>query len=174
MVGFDALAITSLACLARLVIDFIASSLPRFSSNSEMSAPDTNALSPAPASTMTRTAGSASKSAMIFGIACHMSNDTALRFSGWLKIIQPMPPSLRAIILGVPMSMFMRHLQISGLRRDRACSLSRQTDDAGKHRAFRAGQLVDNGKVVCRGHNHAFRLHPGPAPGAHDAQGSGG
>ena len=49
------------------------SSALRLLSNSEMSAPETNARSPAPASTITRTVGSASKSAMIFGTACHIS-----------------------------------------------------------------------------------------------------
>src|SRR5262245_1964839 len=82
----------------------MASSLSRRFSNSEMSAPDTNARSPAPASTMARTCGSASKAATIFGTAAHMSSDTALSFSGWLKIIQPIPPSVRAIILLVPSS----------------------------------------------------------------------
>jgi hypothetical protein len=60
----------------------MASALSRFCSNSEMSAPDTNALSPAPASTITRTSGSASKAAMIFGTASHIAYDTALCFSG--------------------------------------------------------------------------------------------
>ena len=84
----------------------MASSLSRLLSNSEMSAPDTNARSPAPASTITRTSGSASNAATIFGTAAHISSDTALCFSGWLKIIQPIPPSLRAIILVVPRSTF--------------------------------------------------------------------
>ena len=52
----------------------------------EMSAPETKALSPAPFSTMTRTAGSRSKASRISGIACHMSSDTALRRAGLLKI----------------------------------------------------------------------------------------
>ncbi len=48
---------------------------------------------------------------MILGTAAHMSSVTALCFSGWLKIIQPMPPSLRAIILVVPKSTQFRSLE---------------------------------------------------------------
>ena len=51
----------------------MASALSRFFSNSEMSAPETNAFSPAPASTITRTSGSASNAVMIFGTASHIS-----------------------------------------------------------------------------------------------------
>jgi len=65
----------------------------RRSLNWEMSAPATKAASPAPRRITTRMAGSAARSATYSGMACHISWLTALRFSGWLKVIQPMGPS---------------------------------------------------------------------------------
>ena len=47
-------------------------------SNSEMSAPETKALSPAPVTTTTRIAGSFSNSSRMTGIASHMSVEVAL------------------------------------------------------------------------------------------------
>src|SRR5216684_976785 len=68
-----------------------------------MSAPETKALPPAPDSTTTRIAGSLAKSARISFAACHISSEVALSRSGLLKIIVPIGPSLRAIILSVGM-----------------------------------------------------------------------
>src|SRR3546814_5142986 len=58
--------------------------------------------------TTTRTSSSSANAFRIFGIACHIAKDTALRRSGALKIIQPMPPSLRAIMRSVPRSIIAR------------------------------------------------------------------
>src|SRR4051794_4976001 len=66
-----------------------------------MSAPEANALPPAPVTTMTRTAGSAAKLAMISSAASHMSSEIALCRSGLLKIIQPTPSSTREIIFSL-------------------------------------------------------------------------
>src|SRR5215467_15856343 len=79
----------------------IASREPRFCSNSEMSAPEMNALPPAPASTTTRIASSFSNASRISGTAFHISNETALWRAGLLNSIQPTAPSLRAIIRSV-------------------------------------------------------------------------
>ena len=57
--------------------------------------------SPAPCSTITRTAGSLSNRSRMVGIASHISSDTALRRAGLLKVIQPIGPSMRASILSV-------------------------------------------------------------------------
>ena len=79
----------------------------RSSLNLEMSAPDANALPPAPEITITRTAGSAAKSAMISSAASHISSEIALWRCGLFRIIQPTPSSFLAIILslgiGVPL-----------------------------------------------------------------------
>src|SRR6266480_1131082 len=69
-----------------------------------MSAPDTNALPPAPESTTTRIASSRANASRMFGTACHMPTETALCRAGLLKVIQPTAPSLRAIIRSVPVS----------------------------------------------------------------------
>src|SRR5262249_24781962 len=69
------------------------------------SAPDTNALPPAPESTTTRMASSRPNASRILGTACHMSTETALCRAGLLKVIQPTAPSLRAIMRSVPVSM---------------------------------------------------------------------
>src|SRR5712691_9216396 len=67
--------------------------LRRRSLNCEMSAPETNDSSPATRSTTTRMASSAVSSRTYSGMASHISRLTALRFSGWLKTIQPIGPS---------------------------------------------------------------------------------
>ena len=56
-----------------------------------MSAPDTNALSPAPVITATRTAGSPSQPSRMVARPSHMATDMALRRSGWLKVSSPTP-----------------------------------------------------------------------------------
>jgi len=58
-----------------------------------MSAPEMNAFSPSPATTITRTAGSASSSARVFGTAAHMSNVIAFIFSGLEKRTVATAPS---------------------------------------------------------------------------------
>jgi hypothetical protein len=50
-----------------------------------MSAPDTNALLPAPVSTTTRNESSRAKSSMMRPVAAHMSSDIALWRSGLLN-----------------------------------------------------------------------------------------
>src|SRR4051794_6522214 len=67
-----------------------------------MSAPDTKALPPAPATTTQRISSSPSSSARMRGTASHMSSETALCRAGLLKSIQPVDPSLRRIILSIP------------------------------------------------------------------------
>src|SRR5262245_2810941 len=66
-----------------------------------MSAPDTNALPPAPVTTTTRTSSSLAKSSRMRVPACHISSDTALWRAGLLKVMVPTRPSLRANILSV-------------------------------------------------------------------------
>ena len=55
--------------------------------------------------TMTRTMGSASKSSRIASIPSRIPWEMALRRSGWLKVIQPMPSAFSAIIFSVLSSM---------------------------------------------------------------------
>src|SRR5438874_7946698 len=66
-----------------------------------MSAPDTNALPPAPVTTSTRTSSSLANSSRMRLPACHISSDTALCRAGLLKIMVPTRPSLRESILSV-------------------------------------------------------------------------
>src|SRR5262245_19954021 len=105
IVGFLHSTIAWWARSAILLYSSTASREPRFSPNSEMSAPDTNALPPAPESTTTRTASSRPNASRILGTACHMSTETALWRAGLLNVIQPTAPSLRAIMRSVPVSM---------------------------------------------------------------------
>src|SRR6267142_6862694 len=56
-----------------------------------MSAPETNALSPAPTRITTRTSGSSRNSTRARPSPCHMSSDMALRFAGLLKVMTPTP-----------------------------------------------------------------------------------
>jgi hypothetical protein len=65
-----------------------------------MSAPAAKAISPAPRSTTQRTSGSASKPAIAFGIARHISPVIALRRAGLSKSIHPIGPSRSARSLG--------------------------------------------------------------------------
>ncbi len=69
---------------------FSAVSPVRVVSNSEMSAPETSARSPAPRRTMTRICGSRSSSAIAPGIASHMATVMALRR---LEVIEDQPPA---------------------------------------------------------------------------------
>src|SRR5580704_547183 len=101
MVGFLQSTIARLARSPTALYSRIASREPRFCSNSEMSAPEMNALPPAPASTTARMASSALNASRISGTAFHMSNETALCRAGLLNSIQPTAPSLRAIIRSV-------------------------------------------------------------------------
>ena len=59
-----------------------------------MSAPETKAFSPAPFSTITRIAGSASSRSSASGSARHMATESALCFAGLLKVIQPTAPAV--------------------------------------------------------------------------------
>src|SRR6185295_11256872 len=62
-----------------------------------MSAPEANALPPAPVTTITRTDASALKSAIASSAASHISSEIAFSFSGLLKLIQPMPSAFFTI-----------------------------------------------------------------------------
>ena len=73
-----------------------ASSLPRCCSNWLISAPETNALCPAPVSTTTRTASPSAQASSTSRSPSHISTDMALRFSGWLKVMRPTPSSTSA------------------------------------------------------------------------------
>src|SRR5437660_4135434 len=66
-----------------------------------MSAPEMNALPPAPVTTTTRTSSSRAKSSRMRVAASHMSSDTALWRSGLLKITVPTLPSRRASTLSL-------------------------------------------------------------------------
>src|SRR5947207_12215380 len=66
-----------------------------------MSAPETNALPPAPETAMTRIAGSRAKSSMMASAPSHISSETALWRAGLLNTIRPMAPSLVISILSV-------------------------------------------------------------------------
>src|ERR1700719_5037849 len=101
MVGFLHSTIAACARSPIALYSRIASREPRFCSNSEMSAPEMNALPPAPASTTTRIASSRANSSRISGTAFHMSTETALCRAGLLNSIQPTAPSLRSIIRSV-------------------------------------------------------------------------
>src|SRR4051794_36481407 len=68
-----------------------------------MSPPETNALSPAPDNTTTRIASSAAKSSSTSAAASDISSENALRFSGLLKIKDPIAPSFFASILSLLM-----------------------------------------------------------------------
>ena len=76
-----------------------ASAFDRFFSNWLISAPDTNALLPAPIRITTRTDVVARIRRGSRPARVHISSDMALRFSGWLKVISPMPSSFAASIL---------------------------------------------------------------------------
>src|ERR1700677_1654324 len=64
-----------------------------------MSAPETNALLPAPVRITTRTELSSANSSRISPKPTHISTHMALRFSGWLKVTSPIPSSFAASIL---------------------------------------------------------------------------
>src|SRR5215207_221572 len=147
----------------------MASSLSRLCSNSEMSAPDTNARSPAPASTIARTCGSASNAVTIFGTAAHISSDTALCFSGWLKIIQPIPLSLRAIIFVVPSSTLWSP---RGLLRAFPLSIvlhDGERENRSNHLA--AAQVGDGIAAVAEPAQHLLGVRAEPRGGAVDDRG---
>src|SRR5215472_14784464 len=76
----------------------------RCSPNSEISAPDANALSPAPVTTSTRTSGSASRDASTPGSAARISLDSALRLAGLLKVTTAIAPATSTSSLSVPVS----------------------------------------------------------------------
>src|SRR5258708_988502 len=82
----------------------MAAGVARFSPNSEMSAPETKARSPAPVTMIARTVGSALNASMMRTTPCHIAIDTALCRAGWLKIIQPIAPSVIATIRSLPVS----------------------------------------------------------------------
>src|SRR5882762_11452344 len=101
MVGLGKSIIAAFACAEILLYSRMFSRDERFSANSEMSAPEMNALPPAPLRTTTRIWSSFSNSAMISGTDFHISTDTALCRAGLLNCIQPIGPSFFAIIRSV-------------------------------------------------------------------------
>ena len=66
-----------------------------------MSAPETKALPPAPDMINTRTDGSGAYLVNAASTASHISSETALRFSGWLKMIRRIAPVCSTIIFSV-------------------------------------------------------------------------
>src|SRR6266704_2159141 len=72
------------------------SALERCFSYCATSAPETKALSPSPFSTTTRTSGSCSKRSSAFGIASHMSIETAFLRAVLLNVSQPIGPCFSA------------------------------------------------------------------------------
>src|SRR5712692_1799119 len=72
---------------------FCESALSRLVSNWLISAPEMNALLPAPVRTTTRTELSSRNSSRISPNPAHISTDIALSFSGWLNVITPTPSS---------------------------------------------------------------------------------
>src|SRR5215469_15988712 len=69
-----------------------------------MSAPDANALSPAPVTTSTRTSGSASSAASTRGSAARISPERALRLAGLLKVTSAIALATSTSSLSVPVS----------------------------------------------------------------------
>src|SRR5690349_18041835 len=78
MVGFGHSSSLVTMVTDTLLYSATASGLARFSLNSLMSAPDTNALSPAPFNTITRIAGSEMNSFSAMSSPSHISYDMAL------------------------------------------------------------------------------------------------
>src|SRR5205814_22431 len=78
---------------------------------------------PAPESTATRIASSPANASRILGTACHMSTETALCRAGLLKVIQPIAPSLRAIMRWVPVSIVVSIKDSPASRFNRAAAL---------------------------------------------------
>jgi hypothetical protein len=85
---------------------FITSIDERAFSNLKIAAPETDAWSPAPATTITRTAGFYAKRPRITGMAAHMSGDTARRRAGFAYVIQPVAPSIPASMVPVASGIF--------------------------------------------------------------------
>jgi hypothetical protein len=82
---------------------FITSIDERAFSNLKIAAPETDAWSPAPATTITRTARNEPR---ITGMAAHMSGDTARRRAGFANVIQPVAPSIPASMVPVASGIF--------------------------------------------------------------------
>ncbi len=104
MVGLAALAMAAMAMSPTSSYLMVSSSEARTDSNSEMSAPETKARSPAPRSTITRTRSSSWNAWMAGTMPAHMSRDMALWREGLLNTSQPMPPSMLACSFSVPVS----------------------------------------------------------------------
>src|SRR5262249_16183815 len=172
MVGFLHSTIARLARSPTALYSRIASREPRFCSNSEMSAPEMNALPPTPASTTARILPSALNASRISGTAFHMSNETALCRAGLLNSIQPTAPSLRPIIRSVLvfMARLRSHYFLVAQLGDRRGVIAELAQDfvgvlalLGRriaHAARRAGELhrlVDHLDIAEAGMMHARR-----------------
>ncbi len=81
-----------------------ASGVVRWEPNSLMSAPETNALSPAPVSTTTRTSSSACNARNTVGSAARIGADSALCLAGLLNVTRAMPSSTSQRSCSVPVS----------------------------------------------------------------------
>src|SRR6266403_1198599 len=99
IVGFGKSASKARSVALRFEYSSDAAALWRVFSNWLISAPETNALSPAPTRTTTRTSGSSRNSISACPSPCHMSSDMALRFSGLLKVMTPTPSVMLCRIL---------------------------------------------------------------------------
>src|SRR6478736_3321737 len=142
-----------------------ASAFERFFSNWLMSAPETNALWPAPVRITTRTDPSSANSSRMAPNPVHISSDMALRFSGWLNVISPTPSSFAASIFPAAYSRVMPPLGKSFIS-DRSLlahlgDLVRRISDRGQHfvgarshfRRRQADVLVEAGDADGRGHH---------------------
>src|ERR1043165_4038727 len=109
-----------------------------------MSAPETNALPPAPETTMTRIAGSRAKSSMMLSAPSHISSETALWRAGLLNTIRPMAPSLVISILSVSIE---NSVLDYGMR-------------AGSDRAA-LSQFFDGGRIVAKLAQYLVGVLPG-------------
>ena len=116
----------------------------RVFSNWLISAPETNALSPAPTMITTRTSGSSRNSTNALPSPSHISSDMALRFSGLLKVMTPTPSAdaLQDLAVGIG---------FSGVVRERLASVgfpspmfrkSRKGPKLARAKAGRACSLV--------------------------------
>src|SRR6056297_35985 len=130
-----------------------------------MSAPETKALPPAPDRMRIRTLSSAAKRAVADSTASHISSDTALRFSGWLKMIRAISPDCSVMILSVMgPSVFCRRLggargfhlgELCIAQADLGQDLGAMLARLGRRRGdMAAGAAHDDGLA------HQFRLAP--------------
>src|SRR5688572_1193038 len=145
IVGLPTLRSRSRNCADALFHFSRCSGVARPASNLEMSAPETNALSPAPDRTITRIALSAAKSSSTCAAASDISGETALRFSGLLKISEPTAPFFFDRILSlvvvsvvlVMVSVFMVYVLLV------CCPVNKLNDAVGAHLFYFRFRIAD-------------------------------